>query len=68
MLTFEAMHPSTATMYLMDALGRTVWQSSSLIHAGGNVDVSFPYVSEGLYYFVLSTDYGQEYIQFKSNR
>ena len=43
MLTFEAMYSSTATMYLMDALGRTVWQSGALIHAGGNVqDISYP--------------------------
>lgn len=68
-LTFEATFSSTATMYLMDALGRTVWQSGALIHAGGNVqDISFPYVSEGLYYFVLSTDYGQGMYPIQINR
>ena len=69
MLTFEALYPSNASMYLMDAVGRTVWQSSSMIHAGSNsVDVSFPYVSEGLYYFVLSTDYGRGIHPIQINR
>ena len=68
-LTFEALYPSNASMYLMDALGRTVWQSFSMIHAGSNsVDVSFPYVSEGLYYFVLSTDYGRGIHPIQINR
>ena len=68
-LTFEALYPSNASMYLMDALGRTVWQSSSMINAGSNsVDVSFPYVSEGLYYFVLSTDYGRGIHPIQINR
>ena len=68
-LTFESLDKSSASIYLMDALGRTVWQSSSMITSGSNsVDISFPYVSEGLYYFVLSTEYGQGMYPIQINR
>ncbi len=68
-LTFSATYASTASIQLVDVMGRVVYDASQDINNGSNsVGIEFPVLAEGLYYFVLSTDYGRGIHPIQINR